>query len=86
MASEAYSYLYIGDYFSDTLNLSAREHAAFRHLLLHMWLHGVASDDAALAYIPGLSAPEWGAAKAAILPLLYTIQPTLRKAEGDASV
>ena len=35
---EIFSQLYIGDYFADTLEFSAEEHAAFRLLLLHIWL------------------------------------------------
>jgi uncharacterized protein YdaU (DUF1376 family) len=31
---EAHAYLYVGDYFADTLDLSAPEHRALRLLLL----------------------------------------------------
>ena len=31
---EAYAHLYVGDYFTDTLDLSAHEHCALRLLLL----------------------------------------------------
>src|SRR6188508_2267098 len=35
---EPYAHLYVGDYFTDTLDLSA--HCALRLLLLETWVHG----------------------------------------------
>jgi hypothetical protein len=35
---EPYAYLYVGDYFADTLDLSVREHRALRLLLLETWV------------------------------------------------
>jgi hypothetical protein len=90
MASEAYSHLYIGDYFADTLHLSAQEHAAFRRLLLHVWMHGVLQDEPTLPAITGLTPIECGAVKGPVLPLLTAVQPiiveklkALRKYDGQ---
>lgn len=66
---EIFSELYIGDYFTDTLDFSARQHAAFRLLLLHAWLNGVThSND--LAAIAQLNPEDWRAVSATIMPLL----------------
>ena len=37
---EPYAHLYVGDYFADTLDLSAHEHCALRLLLLETWVRG----------------------------------------------
>ena len=37
---EPYAHLYVGDYFTDTLDLSAHEHCALRLLLLETWVRG----------------------------------------------
>ena len=37
---EPYAHLYVGDYFADTLGLSALEHFALRLLLLETWVRG----------------------------------------------
>lgn len=66
---EIFSELYVGDYFSDTLDFSMEDHAAFRLLLLHAWLNGVAvSDD--LAAIAQVGPERWHTVAATILPLL----------------
>jgi len=40
MLHEPYAYLYVGDYFADTLDLPVREHRALRLLLLETWVRG----------------------------------------------
>src|SRR4051794_36727269 len=37
---EPYAHLYVGDYFADTLDLTAHEHRALRLLLLETWVRG----------------------------------------------
>ena len=67
---EIFSQLYIGDYFCDTLELSAVEHSAFRLLLLHLWLTESSAQGDELAVAAGLSAAGWRKACSNIAPLL----------------
>jgi hypothetical protein len=60
--------LYIGDYFGDTLQLSAQEHAILALLLLHVWLNGPVGRWK-FAVCAGLSFGEWRAIRQAVLPL-----------------
>lgn len=65
---EISSQLYIGDYFGDTLRLSAQEHSVLGALLLHLWLSG---------HVPwwtlpitgGLTSKEWRKLRKAVAPL-----------------
>lgn len=66
---EIYSQLYIGDYFSDTLEFSAAEHSAFRLLLLHTWLHGAPSRWR-MRSIAQVNRSQWPSTKRLIRPLL----------------
>lgn len=69
---EIFSQLYIGDYFSDTLELSAADHSAFRLLLIHLWLTDLSlaqGDEFATA--AGLSVAGWKIARSNIAPLLW---------------
>src|SRR4029077_15854167 len=66
---EPYAHLYVGDYFADTLDLSAREHCALRLLLLETWGRGPVGN-VRLARVAGLTKDEWQGIKAAVLPLL----------------
>ena len=75
---EPYVYLYIGDYFADTLALAAHEHRALRLLLLETWVRGPVGN-VRLAEVAGLTKLEWQAVKPSVLPLLRTVQ--LRIAE-----
>jgi HNH endonuclease len=73
---EIFSQLYIGDYFADTLTFSADEHAAFRLLLLHIWLaNEVVWDD--LPAIARVDQEIWHEIAPAILPLLVTARSNI---------
>src|ERR1700704_4806528 len=69
---EPYAHLYVGDYFADTMQLSAQEHRALRLLLLQTWMVHVITpeDDDALATMIGIPLNEWRNIKCSILPLL----------------
>jgi hypothetical protein len=80
---EPYAHLYIGNYFADTLHLSAEEHCALRLLLLETWVHGLmAGHDAALAAIAGLTPQKWDELKPAVLPLLMDVRPRILESVG----
>ena len=66
---EPYAYLYLGDYFADTLDLSADEHRALRLLLLETWVRGPIGN-VRLPSIAGLTKEDWQAIKPSVLPLL----------------
>jgi 5-methylcytosine-specific restriction endonuclease McrA len=52
---EIFSELYVGDYFADTLELSASEHDAFRLLLMRLWLVcTLPTSDLEFAHVTGL--------------------------------
>ena len=57
---EPYAHLYVGDYFADTLDLSAHEHCALRLLLLETWVRGPVGN-VRLARVAGLTKKEWQA-------------------------
>jgi hypothetical protein len=71
---QPYAHLYVGDYFADTLDLSAHEHRALRLLLLETWVHGPIGN-VRLPRVAGLTTEEWRAVKPAVLPLLRRVQP-----------
>ena len=73
---EPYAYLYVGDYFADTLDLAAREHRALRLLLLETWVRGPVGNSR-LAQVAGLTRAEWLEVKPAVLPLLRAVQPRI---------
>src|SRR3954467_12937237 len=73
---EPYAYLYVGDYFADTLDLAAREHRALRLLLLETWVRGPVGN-VRLAKVAGLTKAEWQHVKPAVLPLLRAVQPLI---------
>jgi hypothetical protein len=73
---EPYAHLYVGDYFADTLDLSAHEHCALRLLLLETWVHGPVGH-VRLARVAGLAKEEWQVIKSAVLPLLRGVQPRI---------
>jgi hypothetical protein len=75
---EPYVYLYVGDYFADTLDLAAREHRALRLLLLETWMRGPV-DNVRLAQVTGLTRAEWQEVKPAVLPLLRAVQPRIAR-------
>ena len=66
----------LGDYFADTLDLSAHEHCALRLLLLETWVRGPVGN-VRLASVAGLTKEEWQAIKPAVLPLLRGVQPRI---------
>jgi hypothetical protein len=70
---EPYAFLYVGDYFADTLDLAAREHRALRLLLLETWVRGPVGN-VRLAKVAGLTRAEWLEVKPAVLPLLRGVQ------------
>lgn len=73
---EPYAHLYVGDYFADTLDLSAHEHRALRLLLLETWVRGPVGH-IRLASVAGLTKVEWQAVKPSVLPLLRSVQPRI---------
>jgi len=73
---EPYAHLYVGDYFADTLDLSAHEHRALRLLLLETWVRGPVRN-VRLAAVAGLTREEWQAVKPAVLSLLRSVQPRI---------
>ena len=73
---EPYAHLYVGDYFADTLDLSAHEHCALRLLLLETWVRGPVGN-VRLASVAGLTNEEWQVIKSAVLPLLRGVQPRI---------
>ena len=73
---EPYAHLYVGDYFADTLDLSAHEHRALRLLLLETWVRGPVGN-VRLPAVVGLTKEEWQAVKPAVLPLLRSVQPRI---------
>jgi len=73
---EPYAYLYVGDYFADTLDLTAHEHRALRILLLETWVHGPVGN-VRLASVAGLTREEWQVVKPAVLHLLRAVQPRI---------
>jgi hypothetical protein len=73
---EPYSCLYIGDYFADTLDLTANEHRALRLLLLETWLRGPVGNTR-LAKVARLTKEQWAEVKPAVLPLLRGVQPRI---------
>ena len=79
---EPYAYLYVGDCFADTLDLSALEHCALRLLLLETWVRGPVGN-ARLARVAGLTKEVWQAIKPAVLPLLLAVQPTYGPSMGN---
>ena len=73
---EPYAYLYVGDYFADTLDLSAPEHRALRLLLLETWVRGPVGH-VRLAQVTRLTPAEWQEVKPGVLPLLRAVQPRI---------
>src|SRR3954466_3674156 len=73
---EPYANLYLGDYFADTLDLSADEHRALRLLLLETWVRGPVGN-VRLAKVAGLTKAHWQEVKPAVLPLLRAVQPRI---------
>src|SRR3954454_15782970 len=87
---EPYAYLYLGDYFADTLDLSADEHRALRLLLLETWVRGPIGN-VRLPAIAGLTKEDWQVIKPSVftevgdvagLPLL---PPTGRRLRGSVA-
>ena len=78
---EPYAYLYVGDYFADTLDLAAREHRALRLLLLETWMRGPVGN-VRLAQVTGLTRAEWQEVKPAVLPSA----PFSRASRGASSI
>ena len=73
---EPYGHLYVGDYFADTLNLSAAEHRALRLLLLETWLCGSVPRKR-LAAVARLPPEEWRTVQLSVLPLLLDVRPRI---------
>jgi uncharacterized protein YdaU (DUF1376 family) len=59
---EPYAYLYVGDYFADTLDLTANQHRALRLLLLETWVRGFVAN-ARLPTVARVNRIEWKAIK-----------------------
>src|SRR3954468_9837159 len=73
---EPYAYLYVGDYFADTLDLAAHEHRALRLLLLQTWVRGPVGN-VRLPAVARLTQEEWQGVKPSVLPLLRGVQPRI---------
>src|SRR5258705_8589525 len=83
---EPYAHLYpLGDYFADTLDLSAREHRALRLLLLETWVRGPVGN-VRLAKVAGLTREEGQEVKPALRPLLRSLQPRIPESLDDIRV
>lgn len=76
---EIYSELYVGDYFADTIRFSADEHAAFRLLLLHMWLTEQPDRLSKHAKITGVSARDWRIMAPLLSPLVTSARSNIAK-------
>ena len=62
--------IYVGDYYANTMHLSATEHGAFMLLAMHHWQNGcLPSDDAQLASIARMKVSSWLELKDVILDL-----------------
>jgi HNH endonuclease len=68
--------LYAGDYFADTLSLTAREHRALRLLLLETWIRGFVAN-ARLAAVAQVTNSEWRCIKPAVWPLFASVRPRI---------
>lgn len=73
--------LYIGDYFGDTLELSAQEHAALAFLLLHVWLYGPIKWWK-LGVTSGLPISEWRKMRGSVSPIYNTAIYNIEKWKG----
>jgi hypothetical protein len=73
---EPYAHLYVGDYFADTLDLTATQHRALRLLLLETWVRGFVAN-ARLPTVARLTKSEWAAIKPVVLPLLANVRPRI---------
>jgi 5-methylcytosine-specific restriction endonuclease McrA len=79
-SGEAFPELYVGDYFADTLHLSAFEHGVLKDLLLQLWLGWPADgDDTRVASAVALSIPEWLGLKPVVLPLVTSAALRVRQ-------
>lgn len=74
---DPYVALYIGNYFADTLCLTAKQHTALRLLLLALWTRQTISgfDDENAAQQLCVAIEEWQQLKASVLPLLIAVTP-----------
>src|SRR5438105_14867344 len=70
---EPYAHLYVGDYFADTLNLTANQHRALRLLLLESWVRGFVAN-ARLPTVARVDKNECKAIKPVVLPLLANVR------------
>ena len=73
---EPYAYLYVGDYFVDTLDLTAKQHRALRLLLLETWVRGFMAN-ARLPTVARVNKIEWKAIKPEVLHLLANVRPRI---------
>jgi len=73
---EPYAHLYIGDYFADTLELTANQHRALRLLLLETWVRGFVAN-ARIPTVARVDKSEWKAIKPVVLPLLANVRPRI---------
>jgi 5-methylcytosine-specific restriction endonuclease McrA len=73
---ESYAHLYVGDYFADTLDLTANQHRALRLLLLEIWVRGFVAN-ARLPIVARVNKTEWKAIEPAVLPLLANVRPRI---------
>jgi len=76
---EPYVGLYIGNYFADTLCLTAKEHTALRLLLLVLWTRQTLSgfDDENAAQQMCVAIEEWQQLKTSVRPLLMAVTPRI---------
>ena len=82
--SEAFPELYVGDYFADTLHLSAVEHGVLRRLLMQLWLEQLRlGDDEQLSAAAGVSLPAWREFRPVILPLVVSAELRIRESIAE---
>jgi len=75
----AFPELYVGDYFADTLHLSALEHRVLARLLRELWLERLSpADETLMRAAVQLPLTTWRKMKPAILPLIISADPRIR--------
>lgn len=88
MAALPYMQLYVADYLSDTMHLSAEEHGAYLLLLMNYWQTGkpLSNDDRRLANISRLSLESWQAIRDTILEYFVVDGGVLKQPRMEADL